>query len=104
MQFLSNKLQNIKSLRIIGIIEGISYIVLLAFSMPLKYLLKMQMPIKINGWLHGLLFICFIFFLLVVSFQQKWKFKKLVTGGIASLIPFGTFWFDKKITETNPNS
>jgi integral membrane protein len=89
----------IKNLRIVGIIEGISYLVLLFICMPLKYWANMPMPVKINGWLHGVLFVAYGILLILAWKQQKWTFKKFFAGGLASLIPFGTFWFDKKIVE-----
>ena len=53
---------NLKSLlgqlRILAILEGISYL-LLGLTMPLKYWYNMGMPNKIVGMIHGVLFIAF---------------------------------------------
>ncbi len=98
-----SKQKNVQTLRIIGIIEGLSYILLLFICMPLKYIWQMPAPVKYNGWLHGVLFVGYGLFLIIVWMQQKWTFQKFIVGGIASLIPFGTFWFDKKIVENKPN-
>lgn len=99
------KLDNEKltNLRIIGIIEGVSYIVLLFVCMPLKYWANMPLPVKINGWLHGLLFVLYGLLLLNAWVKHTWTFKKFIIGAVASLIPFGTFWFDGKIKEMKPN-
>jgi integral membrane protein len=99
MKIWNNPTPAVTALRVVGIIEGLSYIVLLAICMPLKYIFKMPKPVMINGWLHGVLFVTYGVLLLMVWYQQKWKFSKFLAGGVTSLIPFGTFWFDKKIAE-----
>jgi integral membrane protein len=99
MEIWKNNNPQVKALRIVGIIEGVSYLVLLGISMPLKYYAQMPNAVKYNGWLHGVLFVAYGILLFIVWLQQKWTFKKFLIGGISSLIPFGTFWFDKKIVE-----
>ena len=54
---MSSKLNSIKQIRLIGMIEGISYLFLLFVSMPLKYIWKMPQAVIMNGWVHGF-FIC----------------------------------------------
>lgn len=87
--------QALQFLRIIGIIEGISYLVLLLISMPIKYIYQNPTPVKVNGWIHGILFTILAFAILYVWINRKWKFKRAFVAGIASLVPLGTFWFDK---------
>ena len=48
--------------RIIGIAEGISFLILLVIAMPLKYFFKIPEAVKVFGWLHGTLFVAFIYF------------------------------------------
>lgn len=82
-------------LRIMAILEGISYI-LLGITMPLKYLNDMPIPNYIVGMIHGVLFIMYCLLVLVTASKMKWKFKMVVLALIASLIPFGTFYADWK--------
>lgn len=89
----------LRSLRIIGILEGISYLVLLFVSMPLKYIFHLPQPVLINGWIHGVLFVLFAIAVIRVWTLNRWPFKKAFTAAMASIIPFGTFWFDKKLKE-----
>jgi len=88
--------QSLKSFQKIAILEGWSYIILLAIGMPLKYAMHIDLPLKIIGWAHGLLFIIYCV-LLFILFIKKWPFKNCALAFIASLIPFGTFVLDKKI-------
>ncbi|ANQ50449.1 DUF3817 domain-containing protein [Flammeovirga yaeyamensis] len=88
---------SIKGLRIVGFLEGISFLLLVFICMPLKYMADMGMPNKIVGMAHGVLFIAYIYLVLQVHFDKKWGFKNSIWSFIASLLPFGTFVADKKI-------
>lgn len=89
----------LKSLRIIGIAEGISFLVLLGIAMPLKYLADMPMAVKVTGWVHGALFILFLGLAWRVMDKYRQSFLWLGTGFVASLLPFGTFLWDRKLKE-----
>jgi integral membrane protein len=45
---------------------------------------------------HGLLFIAYIIFAIMTKFKLNWKIETLFIVFIASIIPFGTFYIDKK--------
>ncbi len=46
--------------RLLAILEGISYLLLFGFSMPLKYWASIREPNIYIGYVHGFLFIAFI--------------------------------------------
>ena len=83
-------------LRIVAILEGISYL-LFAVTMPLKYSLDIIWPNKIVGMAHGVLFLLYI--ILCAMAIQKYKWKPLVSFLVlaASLFPFATFVADHKV-------
>jgi len=83
--------------RYTAIAEGISFLVLLGIAMPLKYLADVPMPVKIIGWLHGVLFVAYIFWLIACWMEYSWSFKKVVLLFLASLLPFGPFVADRKL-------
>ncbi len=83
-------------LRITAILEGISYLALFAVTMPLKYLADLPLPNKFVGYAHGVLFIAYLVLALVFCLMKKWGFKKMFVLGLASLLPFATFYVDKK--------
>jgi len=83
--------------RIIGIAEGISFLVLLLIAMPLKYLFHTPEAVKIVGWIHGALFITFIYFTLEVMGALKKNMGWFAKAFAAAIIPFGTFIFDKQL-------
>jgi len=86
----------IKSFRVIAFLEGVSYILLLFIATPIKYLADDPSYVKMLGMPHGLLFIAYIILALVIRSEQKWDNKKTFIVLIASIIPFGTFYVDKK--------
>jgi integral membrane protein len=45
---------------------------------------------------HGFLFICYLVLMILIQKQMKWDLKTIGIVGIASIIPFGTFYVDKK--------
>lgn len=77
-------------------LEGISLLLLLFFAMPLKYFLDQPNYVKLIGMAHGLLFIAYIMFAIVLKFEDKWQFKKFMIICLASVVPFGTFYIEKK--------
>ena len=58
----------------IGIAEGISFLVLLLIAMPLKYFMQMPEAVKFVGWVHGALFVAFIYFAFEVMGSLKKNF------------------------------
>lgn len=89
---------NIGRLRILGLLEGISLLILIFIAVPLKYILGNPSGTKILGPIHGALFLLFIFNALSVGVEQNWKFKTTTWKVLlACIIPFGTFYIDHKI-------
>lgn len=86
-----------ESLRKAGYAEAISWVILLFIAMPLKYFWQQPLAVKIVGWCHGVLFMVYGLLLLTCFLKLKWTIVKLFTGGFASVLPFGTLWFDKQI-------
>lgn len=85
-------------LRIIGILEGISLLVLIFIAVPMKYFLGNPEWSRIMGPVHGALFLLFVFNTLSVGVEYEWKFRtttwKVLLG---CMIPFGTFYIDRKV-------
>ena len=88
---------NIKTLRFVGLLEGISFLLLLFIAMPVKYMLGNPILVKYVGMGHGVLFVAFLAVLFIVCEKQKWSIKMFILGLVASILPFGPFVFDKKL-------
>ena len=86
----------IKFFKIIALLEGISLLALLFFAMPMKYLFGNPTFVKHIGMAHGLLFILYIALAILLKIEQKWDMKKFGIICLASIVPFGTFYIEKK--------
>lgn len=82
--------------RITSYLEGISYIILLFVGVPLKYFGGNEIIVKMLGMPHGILFIGYILFAFFIKPDFNWNKKTFFTVLTASIIPFGTFYVDKK--------
>ncbi len=86
--------------RIIAFLEGLSYILLLFVGVPLKYIGNDVTLVKTLGMPHGLLFMAYIAFVIVLRFDNPWIKKHFILTALASIIPFGTFVVEYKLRKT----
>jgi integral membrane protein len=84
-------------LRLLAFVEGISFLGLLFITMPLKYIFQVPEPNKIFGMIHGLLFMMYVLAVAQQKIEQNWKVQKMLLALLAAVLPFGTFWADKKL-------
>ena len=82
--------------RAISLIEGLSYIVLLAIAMPLKYAAGNTSIVPLVGRIHGGLFILFVLALASAASAQRWTRRQSATAFIASIVPLGAFWLEHR--------
>ncbi|MCO6500144.1 MAG: DUF3817 domain-containing protein [Vicingus serpentipes] len=87
----------VAAFRLIALLEGMSFIVLLGIAMPLKYYLDKPEAVKVVGMAHGVLFVLYLVFLLMIHLKLKWEIKKTLLAFVAALLPFGTFYADYKL-------
>jgi integral membrane protein len=89
---------NIGRLRSLAILEGLSLLVLVFVSVPLKYIYGITQLSTVLGPIHGILFLLFVFNTISVGTEYDWKFKETTWKVLlACIIPFGTFYIDHKI-------
>ena len=82
--------------RLVGLLEGLSYLLLLFIAVPIKYLAHDESYVKLLGMPHGLLFVAYIVFAILIKDEMSWKSKTFYKVLLASIIPFGTLYIDKK--------
>ena len=91
----------IKIFRFVAFLEGISYILLLFIALPIKYLLNDPTYVKLLGMPHGILFVVYIILSVIGKNNFKWSYLEFFIVSAASLIPFGTFYVDRKYLRGN---
>jgi len=82
--------------KIVALLEGTSLLLLLFFAMPMKYMLDQPIFVKVIGMAHGVLFIGYIILAVILKFEQAWSWKKFAIICLASIVPFGTFYIERK--------
>ncbi|WP_019121447.1 DUF3817 domain-containing protein [Brevibacillus massiliensis] len=84
-------------LRLIGYIEGVSFLLLLGIAMPLKYMAGFPEPVKIIGWLHGIFFVLYLLAVIQTTIAHRWSILRVLGAFLASIIPFGPFILDARL-------
>ena len=87
----------LRSFRIIALLEGCSYVLLLGIAMPLKYWADMPMAVRIVGSLHGALFVAYAICAALLLARGQWAFGRSALAMAVSLVPFATFVFDRSV-------
>jgi integral membrane protein len=85
-----------KLFRLIAFLEGASYLLLLFVAVPIKYSLGDPSYVKLLGMPHGVLFLTYIGFAFYLKMEQNWNLKTFAIVLLGSVLPFGTFYVDKK--------
>lgn len=82
--------------RIVAFLEGLSYILLLFIATPIKYLADNPEYVKMLGMPHGILFMLYVVLAFMIKPEMKWDNKTFGIVLLASIIPFGTFYIERK--------
>ena len=90
----------LKTFRILSVLEGISFLLILFITMPLKYMFDNGAPNKVIGMAHGFLFLAYVVMAIMMKSYMKWNNKTVGIVLLCSIIPFGTFWMDKKYLQS----
>ncbi|CAN1537856.1 integ_memb_HG, integral membrane protein [Flavobacteriaceae bacterium] len=88
----------LKIFKVTAILEGISYLVLFSnmlFIKPTNLVIYKTLLYPI-GMSHGILFIGYILLAFLLRKAQNWTIKVFGIILLASLLPFGTFYIEKK--------
>lgn len=93
---IKNKM--VKIFKAVAILEGISYLALflnMLFVKPNNFELYHHLLYPI-GMSHGVLFIGYILLAFIIKKSQNWNLTKLRIVLLASLLPFATFYVERK--------
>lgn len=93
-QLNKEQLSSLKTLTIVGYLEGTSFLLLLCIAMPLKYMMGIPEGVKYIGMAHGVLFIGYIVILMGTANKIKMPLWAMPMGVLGSFLPFGPFIFD----------
>lgn len=88
-------LEFLKRLRIVGMIEATSTLVLFFVAMPLKYAADIPLAVTVVGPIHGMLFVV-LAIMFALAIERVPIGKRLgIIGIVAAVLPFGPFVVDR---------
>ena len=82
--------------RIVALLEGFSWVTLLFFAVPMKYIWNVELYVQKIGMAHGVLFIVYILLAFFLQLKINWSRNHLLIILIGSIVPFGFLYVDKK--------
>jgi len=83
--------------RLIGMLEGVSFLLLLFVAMPLKYVADIPGPVTVVGMIHGALFALYLAAAAYMAFAAGWRLPRVLGAVAAAILPFGPFVFDLRL-------
>jgi integral membrane protein len=86
-----------KLFRVTAFLEGLSFMILMGVCMPLKYIWGMPEAVRVVGMAHGILFVVYCLWVLWLGSVREWPMQDLFWALVASVVPCGTFFAEKKI-------
>lgn len=90
------KSRTVSTFEVVSFLEGLSYILLLFVAVPIKYLMGDASLVKVLGMPHGVLFVLYIIMALLIRSRMQWNGRTTMIVLAASLLPFGTFYINRK--------
>jgi integral membrane protein len=84
-------------LRIAGVVEGVSFLLLLGVAMPLKYMAGMPQMVSVVGMAHGILWLLFLAAVVDVRARRGWPLSRVAAAILSSVLPFGPFVLDASL-------
>lgn len=89
----------IRLLRIAGIADGVSLLVLLLIAMPLKYAADLPMAVTIVGSLHGGIFCIYVLTIIYAAIRIRWNILWSIAAFLVAFIPIGNFILDRNLAK-----
>lgn len=87
----------LRQFRVVALLEGVSFLLLVFVAMPLKYWAGLPLATRILGAVHGFLFVMFVPALFRAASEHEWPARRWLLAFGASLVPFGTILFDRTV-------
>lgn len=84
-------------LRLIGLIEGTSCILLFFVAMPLKHFGGRPDAVLYVGSVHGGLWVLYMLAVVNVVWSRSWPAERTAAAVASSIPPFATFIFDRAL-------
>ena len=88
---------SVRQFKVVAILEGVSFLILLGIAMPLKYIFGLPAATQVVGMAHGILFIAYVLMVVLIRKQLNWNLKTTALALTASVLPFGPCVVDRRL-------
>lgn len=88
---------SVRVFRLVSLLEGFSYLILVLFAMPIKYGAGDPSWVRLFGRAHGALFVAFVGALTVAAQEAGWDRRRVGEFFGLSLVPFGAFVIERRL-------
>lgn len=85
----------LEQLRRLGLVEGVSTLLLFGVAMPLKHIAGEPLAVRVVGSIHGGLFVALVLMLILAVRRVPISRTMAACGVLAAVIPFGPFVYDR---------
>lgn len=85
----------VRLVRMTGVLDGTSLLILLLIAMPLKYWAGIPMAVTIVGSVHGVIVVLYALAILYAQIRVQWNVIWSLLSLLMAFIPFGNFVFDR---------
>jgi integral membrane protein len=83
--------------KLVALLEGLSFLLLLGVAMPLKYLWGKPWMVQNVGMIHGILFVLYIVQIIQLKIEMNWPTGKTLLAIVLSFVPFGPFYVTERM-------
>ncbi len=83
--------------RIVSMLEGVSFLLLLFVAMPAKYQFGIPEAVTVMGWAHGFLFMAYVYMAVNLSNRYMWSPMYTIGVVLAGMIPFACFVLEMRL-------
>jgi integral membrane protein len=88
---------DLKRIRVFGLAEGTSFLLLLFVAVPLKRIGGDDVLVRLLGPVHGGLFVLYVLSVLMSIPMLRWPPARIAVALAAAVLPFGTFVFNARM-------
>ncbi len=81
----------------VALLEGSTLILLICVAVPIKYALGYPEIVSWMGPIHGLSFVIYIWLVITVAAEDKWKAIIILRALVAAFIPLGGLWMARHV-------
>gem|GEM_PF-325672 len=87
----------LERLRAFGLLEGVSFVLLLCVAVPLKRIAGEGAFVKVMGPVHGAMFVLYAVSVFLAARSLGWRLPRTLGALAAGIAPFGTFLLEAKL-------